>query len=462
MTRAAFFCIPADGHTNPMLPVARRLVGRGGTVRFFSFEQYRERILATGAQFVGCDSFLPKLDASQMAGIMKVSTTEMTIQDIRTTLNMDGFIAGQLADFKPDVIYSDSVCFWGKLNAWKHHVPLVVSTSTMAFNQFSSRYMSHSLWELADIIGGLPKIRSELRKLEPYGYHVRSALQLVSSDDVTDSVVYTSRRFQPYAATFSDHYLFVGPSIAPRPLAVKSGGRPLVYIALGTVINDRPDFYTRVITALGPMDLDVVIACGRQVDPRQLGPLPTNVDVEPYVNQLDVLGRADVFITHCGMNSVSESLYMGTPMVLYPQTGEQRAVARRVGEMGAGVPLKDDTAAGIAQAVRIVLDDKSYARAAALSSSDFHACPGPDGAAAFIEAAPHQAPANGLLARLNRDAVIFQAAYWSVFTILMIVWHRHGGGWYMWFVGLAAGVINSLAAGWVQERILRHLTPDRR
>ena len=32
--RIAMFCIPAHGHTNPMLPVAAELVRRGDSVRF--------------------------------------------------------------------------------------------------------------------------------------------------------------------------------------------------------------------------------------------------------------------------------------------------------------------------------------------------------------------------------------------------------------------------------------------
>lgn len=62
----------------------------------------------------------------------------------------------------------------------------------------------------------------------------------------------------------------------------------------------------------------------------RMGVLPENIKVYPYVDRLDVLSRADVFITHCGMNSVSESLYMAKPMILYPQTHEQEAVARRL------------------------------------------------------------------------------------------------------------------------------------
>lgn len=35
MKKIAFFCIPAHGHTNPMLPVASELVKRGNTLSGF-------------------------------------------------------------------------------------------------------------------------------------------------------------------------------------------------------------------------------------------------------------------------------------------------------------------------------------------------------------------------------------------------------------------------------------------
>ena len=326
MKKAAFFCIPAHGHTNPMLPVAAELVKRGSRVRFYSFDIFKEKIEATGAEFVSCDAFLPALSEQEEAGLKRVSTTEMTIQDIRITLGMDSFLDEEFKTFQPDVVYSDSVCFWGKLNAWKHQVPLVVSTSTFAFNQLSSQYMKNSPKELADMIFGLPRISKELKKLEPYGYHVKNPLSLVQSDNQTDSIVYTSRRFQPYAESFSDHYAFVGPSVFSDVVPHKKKERPLIYVSMGTVINDRPDFYTKCIEALRDLKADVIISCGNAVDRDAFGTLPDNIHVFPYVDQLEVLSRADAFITHCGMNSVSESLCMAAPMVLYPQTGEQQAV----------------------------------------------------------------------------------------------------------------------------------------
>lgn len=129
----------------------------------------------------------------------------MTIQDIRVTIAVTDFLAEEFAAFQSDVVYSDSACFWGKLSAWKFQVPLVVSTSTFAFNQLSSQYMKHSPAEMADMMFGLPKISREMKKLEPLGYPRKGLLALVSSDNDTDSVVYTSKAFQPYAESFSAH-----------------------------------------------------------------------------------------------------------------------------------------------------------------------------------------------------------------------------------------------------------------
>ncbi len=443
MKRIAFFCIPAHGHTNPMLPVAAELVKRGNAVRFYSFDEFKEKIDATGAEFISCDSFLPKLTEQEEKGLKNVSATEMTIQDIRITLSMDSFLDEEFKSFKPDVVYTDSVCFWGKLNAWKHHVPLVVSTSTFAFNQLSSQYMKNKPGELADMILGLPRVSRELKTLEPYGYHVKGALSLIQSDNQTDSVVYTSRRFQPFAESFSDHYAFVGPSVFSKTLPDKAKERPLVYISMGTVINDRPDFYTKCIEALRDQNVDVVISCGRATALESLGVLPDNIRVYPYVNQLDILAKADAFITHCGMNSVSESLYMAAPMVLYPQTNEQKAVARRVTEIGAGTVLQDDSVDGIRTCVKEILNNAAYAEAAETCSADFRSCAGPAGAAKFIEEAPHSSDGIDVISELNRTGVRFRLLYWAIILAAISLIGFLVGWKYGWVLGVPAGILSN-------------------
>jgi len=387
--RIMWFCIPAFGHTNPTVEFARELARRGHDIRYYSFEAFRQRIEAAGAAFVPCDRFLPPLTAESERRLKRVSTTEMSVQSFRTTANMDATLTRDIEAFHPDLVISDSACFWGKLTAMKHRLPLVCSTTTFAFNRYSSKYMRQSPGELADILLGLPRLNREAKRLAALGYPVKSALEIVQNDNDTDTVVYTSPRFQPCSETFdAAHYRFVGPcvrDVAPEP---KDGRRPLVYISLGTVINDRPDFYRTCVEALKDAPAEALIACGRDFDPGTLAPLPGNIRIEPSVDQMAVLARTRLFVTHCGMNSASEGLYMAVPELLYPQTGEQRAVARRVEEMGAGRMLPEAAARDprkLRALVMQALGDDTLSKAASAMRDDLRACGGASAAADFVE-----------------------------------------------------------------------------
>lgn len=459
MKKIAVFCIPAHGHTNPMLAVVRELVSRGNEVRFYSFSEFRQKIESTGTVFVCCDRYLPELNDREEKNMKEVSTTEMTIQDIRITAAMDEFLHDEFTSFRPDVVFTDSVCFWGKLNAWKYDVPMVVSTSTFAFNQMSSTYMKNSPKEIAGLIAGLPKVSKELNKLKDYGYKIKGLFSLIQSDNQTDSIVYTSRKFQPYSESFSDHYLFVGPSLLTDRKPDKDHVRPLVYISLGTVINDRPDFYSKCIEAFKDENIDVIISCGKSTDISALGKLPENIKAEPYVDQLDILSKADVFITHCGMNSVSESLYMAAPMVLYPQTNEQQAVARRVREIGAGTDLKDDSVSGIRNTVLRILNTPSYRQAAQECCDDFRNCPGVKGAAEFIETAPHTSDGIDIIRDLNRANTGLQTGYSIVTVLAANLLFRFISVKYLWIYIIAAivlsGPVNNLLQKAAYSRLVK-------
>ncbi len=420
MKKIAFLCIPAHGHTNPMIGVAEELVRRGDQVRFYSFTPFEEKIRMTGAEYISCDRFLGSLSKDEEAGLKRVSSTEMAIQDIRITRRMDAFLSEELTSFQPDVIFSDSVCFWGKLSAVKHQIPLVISTSTFAFNELSSGYIRNSAGELLDLLLGLPEIRKELKTLEPLGYCVNHVLSLIQSDNTTDNIVYTTRRFQPFACSFSDHYLFAGPSVRKDyPLTGKTD-KQVIYISMGTVINERPEFYRKCINALRDLDAEIILSCGNAVDPASLNPLPENVRVFASVDQKEVLSGASLFLTHCGMNSVSESLFFGVPMILFPQTNEQKAVASRAAELGAGILLEEESEAKIRAAAEELLRNPKYAEAAKLCREDFLSSPGIPGAADFIEHAPHQGNGIDPLKELHKNTGRVMTLYYSADVLLYL------------------------------------------
>ena len=43
--KIAWFCIPAQGHTNPTLGLVRYVVEAGHQVTYFSFERFRRQVL---------------------------------------------------------------------------------------------------------------------------------------------------------------------------------------------------------------------------------------------------------------------------------------------------------------------------------------------------------------------------------------------------------------------------------
>ncbi len=384
LSNIMFFNIPAHGHINPTIEVVRELVLRGHCVRYYSFSEFREKIEEAGAEYISCEEFLPPQpdDLDQKVGRDFAALIEMVVD---TTLALEDMVASEVAEFHPDCIVSDSVCFWGKLFAWKYEIPFVCSTTTLAFNRYTASLMKKGFGELIRSIAWMPRINRKIRLLNEHGYRVKSFISIVQNDNDTNTIVYTSRLFQPRVETFSDRYVFVGPSVKDVEIAPKDKHRPQIYISLGTVLNRNLDFYRSCIAALKDVECDVIISAGRNTDVSQLGKVPPTFSIKPYVNQLEVLANTDVFVSHCGMNSVSESLYFGVPMVLFPQHSEENAVAIRTEELGAGVRLKRPDANEIKRTVEEVLSDKRYRERAEKIGRDFRNCQGAVGAADFIQ-----------------------------------------------------------------------------
>lgn len=198
MSKIAFFCIPAHGHTNPTLEVVKELVRRGNEVRYYSYDSLKEKIKATGAEYISCDSYdiQMKLIPQDMERIGKdiVFSTEILVN---TTLAMDDTIIDEMSQWKPDCIVADSMAMWGKLAAYKLSVPFISSTTTFAFNRYSAKIMKQDITQLIKMLFSIPKANKLIKKLREKGYPIKNVLSVVQNDNDTNTIVYTSPEFQP-------------------------------------------------------------------------------------------------------------------------------------------------------------------------------------------------------------------------------------------------------------------------
>ena len=380
--KIAWFCIPAHGHTNPTLGLVKTLTEAGHQVWYFSFEEFREKIEKAGAAFISCDGYdfeMEDKDNADRVGKDKVFATELLVS---STLALDEMTTRVIGEIRPDVVVSDSVAFWGKLAAMKHRLPYVSSTTTFAFNRYSAKYMQESAWDIARMLAAMPRINRQLKRLRDKGYPVKSLLDIVQNDNDTNTIVYTSKYFQPCSDTFSDKYHFIGPSMRPVSRPVEKTSDKTIYISMGTV-NQNRQFYRNCINVLAPTGWQVIISMGTNTD--HFDDLPENIQVYESVDQMAVLSIADAFITHCGMNSASEGLYYGVPLVLFPQTPEQNAVAKRVEELGAGVRLKSISEEDVFDALNKIISESQYKAGAERISESFKECGGMAEAKDFLE-----------------------------------------------------------------------------
>ena len=386
MATIVFFCIPAHGHTNPTLNVVRELTARGHRVVYYSYDDFREKLEDAGAEFISCNGFDAQMHLTREEGAKVGSDLALSARVlVDTTLALDEPVCRQMEQLKPDCIVADSMAVWGKAVAKKLGIPYVCSTTTFAFNRESAKIMPHSLKETLSMITSMGKVNAQVKRLKERGYPVKSILDLIGSDETVHTVVYTSPLFQPCAETFPEHFAFVGPSIRPARSEVEKTGEKLVYISMGTVNNDMLPLYQACIEAVKGTHWQVILSVGDQVDAGKLQKLSENVFVHSTVDQIAVLEKADAFLTHCGMNSASEGLYFGVPLVMLPQTSEQGGVAARVEQLGAGLRLKKTTPEAIRGTLETVMNDPSYRDNVKKIAESFRASGGAKAAADCIE-----------------------------------------------------------------------------
>ena len=382
MSKIVFFCIPAHGHTNPTLGVVRELVSRGHEVLYYSYNIMREKIESAGATFISCDDYdmeqkLKPQDAARVGKDLAFSTKIL----VDTTLALDDKVCKEMEELKPDCIVADSMALWGKAIARKLGIPFVSSTTTFAFNQHSAKIMKQGIGDLFKMMLGVLKTSKQVKRLKDKGYPVNNILDIIASDDNTHTIVYTSPEFQPCSETFSEKYAFVGPSIRPATEKIEKKRDKLIYISMGTVNNDMMPFYKTCISAFKDTDYQVIMSVGNFVSIEEFGSLPENISVFSHVDQIAVLEKADVFVSHCGMNSVSESLYFEVPLVSLPQTSEQKGVAERVLALGAGIKLDKTDAVFVLNAVNQIFGDSTYKENAKKIAEGFKNASGAKGAA---------------------------------------------------------------------------------
>jgi MGT family glycosyltransferase len=188
-------------------------------------------------------------------------------------------------------------------------------------------------------------------------------------DHCAQVLVLTSPSFDFPAPALPPNVHYVGPQLDDPDWADSDSWRPagqdpLVLVAMSSTFQSQVDALRRVADGLGRLPVRAVLTTGPAVAPEEV-PAPANVRVVRAAPHQQVLPEASAVVTHAGHGSVLKALAAGVPLVCMPLGRDQKDNTVRVLRLGAGVRVsKGEPPAGIAAAVRRVLDQPAYRRAA--------------------------------------------------------------------------------------------------
>lgn len=317
-----FINLPFSGHIIPTLGLVQELVKRNIEITYLLTSDWKERVLYTGAKFAEYQN------SKKLSVQMK---------------NAYGAAIKLVSDY--DLVIYEQFFFLGKHVAEKFNKPAVRIFTSLASNELIMKEFINA--------GGMFGIFRSKWICRQWTKEVTKGIELKTDCWLKEilynppelNLIYTVRRFQPFAEDFSENnYKFLGASIYQRtldkPFTMPSKKYPLIYISLGTIINNVKSFYRKCIRAFEHENVQVIMSIGSLVNKDELGKIPNNFSIYSFVPQLEVLESTDVFITHGGMNSITESLYYGVPMIVIPFITDQPLNAKRIEELQLGKKLE--------------------------------------------------------------------------------------------------------------------------
>jgi zeaxanthin glucosyltransferase len=436
--KIGFVSMPFSGHLNPMTALARRLQSRGNEVVFFGVPDVEPFARAAGLDFVpyGETEYpVGSIDKiySSVAKLHGFEVVRHSCMDLNPDLTRVAFdnLAEKLAMTGIEALVIDTIHFFIELVPLSMSIPYVHIWNVLHLDFSGATPASLFSCPLDTSPEGLNRNAANLQKmgaiLGPLAEVARSYAEKVGLKiDWNDPaatvsklavITQTPKEFDFPGIPWPAQFHYAGPfhdDEGREPILFpwdKLTDKPLIYASLGTLVNGLNDVYKHILEAVKPLDAQVVLSVGKNINPENLGPIPSNTIVVRSAPQIELLKRAALCITHAGLNTTLESLAHGVPMVAIPIGYDQPGTAARIAHHGTGEFIEVDelTTDRLRGLIEKVLQDPGYRKRAEYFQNVISKTRGLDVAANIIEQAFQEYETNNLA---NEDSQLSHHGRW--------------------------------------------------
>jgi zeaxanthin glucosyltransferase len=407
--------MPLAGHLNPMLALARELKSRGHQIIFFGLLDVERAVRAAGMEFVSfAEQDYPlgatPADYAHLATLRGEDVVRYSFQQMhpRRCAAMLRYLPERLSTVKVDALVIDTIHFYGELVAMSMGLPYVHIWNVLHIDLsgitppclFPGKYETtqaaiarntEAAARITTVFAPVQQVAQSWAEEHAISIDWNTPHSTLSP---LATITQTPRAFDFPGTPMPASFRHAGPLHAaagrreiPFPWENLSD-KPLIYASMGTLLNGLDHVFRAILNAASQLPgVQLVLSIGSNLSISSLGPIPSNTIVAPEAPQLELLARASLCLTHAGLNTVLESLSQGVPLVAIPVGFDQPGVAsriayHRVGEVQSLASLSSET---LLQAIRNVLQDRSYRENALFMQEALARNPGASLAADVIE-----------------------------------------------------------------------------
>jgi UDP:flavonoid glycosyltransferase YjiC (YdhE family) len=360
----------------PLLPYARALVAREHEVAVAAPAEVSEALRGVGLPHAPFDhpgdEVLGPIWA-RLSGGWSEQAMAIAVREIFAGANATAALPTlkeTIRSFRPDLIVRDSVEYAALIAAEVAGVRHArVAVHSVSFEEALPSLVEAPIDALRTV-AGLAADQGASLCAEPVFSSFPASLDVVPSG---------SRQRSPFRARVVDE----APSSAPASWAPAGDPRPLVYITFGTILGTMASvraIYRTALDAVAELPVRALLTTGRGMEEGVLGAIPTNVHVEAFVPQRDVLPHATALVCHGGSGTLLGGLAAGLPMVVVPQGADQPHNGQLVSAAGAGIVVTNPDANQLRTAIQRLLDAPELRQQALKLATEIASMPGIDSA----------------------------------------------------------------------------------
>lgn len=350
MKKIYFFSIPLFGHVNYGLKLARKMKTDGYEVIYYSGNSYKNFIESREICFHSYSKDIEKLfsEANSTYNNAFMSNVEPEKQDhIAEWYNFcshlykirDIFMNNDIYSMnKPDLIIYDSAALWGKNIAEYFKVRSIASCTPYYYPE---EYARSDYSEFSKLIFQKTYNKSKASRVV---YMMEKSLNGSVIEPLSPTadyrLIYSVKTFQSGSNYIGTQTYFVGPLIenvdySDNDSNLISRDIPNIYIAFGSIYNNG-NVFRKIYEACKNLEYNFILNVGDNNDLSEFNDLPNNWHVVPRINQISMLEKVQLFISHGGVNSVREAMYFGVPIIVMPAEGDTLCTAKDIEECKVG------------------------------------------------------------------------------------------------------------------------------